>query len=137
MLFVIARDLVIGGGSRRREADALVPTVDGGPSAYARTLVRSYARINELDNATFVRTLGLVVKAASPHGRRWSGHAPVSSSAQAARVTVVTTYRIYADQRDALQRAALERRGSGSGRADASAILREVLDQAGLGSDAE
>lgn len=50
------------------------------------------------------------------------------------RSITVTTFRIYADQRDALQRAALERRGveSGSGRADASAVLRDLLDKAGM-----
>jgi len=50
------------------------------------------------------------------------------------RAIAVTTFRIYADQRDALQRAALERRGieSGSGRADASAVLRDLLDKAGV-----
>lgn len=50
------------------------------------------------------------------------------------RVITVTTYRIYADQRDALQHAALTRRGvaGGSGRADASAVLRELLDKAGM-----
>jgi len=54
--------------------------------------------------------------------------------AAARRAIAVTTFRIYADQRDALQRAALERRGveSGSGRADASAVLRDLLDKAGL-----
>lgn len=46
----------------------------------------------------------------------------------------VTTFRIYADQRDALQRAALERRDveGGSGRADASAVLRDLLDKADI-----
>lgn len=50
------------------------------------------------------------------------------------RIITVTTYRIYADQRDALQHAALKRRGveGGGGRADASAVLRELLDQAGM-----
>lgn len=50
------------------------------------------------------------------------------------RVIAVTTFRIYGDQRDALQRAALERRGveGGSGRADASAVLRELLDKLGM-----
>jgi hypothetical protein len=53
---------------------------------------------------------------------------------EARRAITVTTFRIYADQRDALQRAALERRGveSGSGRADASAVLRDLLDKAGM-----
>lgn len=52
----------------------------------------------------------------------------------AKRAITVTTFRIYADQRDALQRAALERRGveGGSGRADASAVLRDLLDKAGM-----
>ena len=50
------------------------------------------------------------------------------------RAITVTTFRIYADQRDALQHAALERRGveSVSGRADASALLRDLLDKAGM-----
>jgi len=48
----------------------------------------------------------------------------------------VTTYRIYADQRDALQRAALERRAGGAGgRADASALLREILDKVKITGD--
>ena len=52
----------------------------------------------------------------------------------AKRAITVTTFRIYADQRDALQRAALERRGAegGSGRADASVVLRDLLDKAGM-----
>jgi hypothetical protein len=48
------------------------------------------------------------------------------------RPVVVTTFRIFADQRDALQRSALDRRGSGAGRLDASAVLRELLDEAGM-----
>jgi len=54
--------------------------------------------------------------------------------AETKRAIAVTTFRIYADQRDALQRAALERRGEegGSGRADASAVLRDLLDKAGM-----
>ena len=50
------------------------------------------------------------------------------------RAVTVTTFRIYADQRDALQHAALARRGmgGGSGRTDASALLRELLDKAGM-----
>jgi hypothetical protein len=53
---------------------------------------------------------------------------------EARRAITVTTFRIYADQRDALQRAALERRRveRGSGRADASAVLRDLLDKAGM-----
>jgi hypothetical protein len=53
---------------------------------------------------------------------------------EAKRAITVTTFRLYADQRDALQRAALERRGveGGSGRADASAVLRDLLDKAGM-----
>jgi hypothetical protein len=48
------------------------------------------------------------------------------------RPIVTTTFRIFSDQRDALQRAALRDRAGGSGRADASAVLREVLDAAGM-----
>lgn len=50
------------------------------------------------------------------------------------RSMAITTYRIYADQRDALQREAMEQRDAagGSGRADASAILRAILDRAGM-----
>ncbi len=52
------------------------------------------------------------------------------------RLMAVTTYRIYADQRDALQRAALERRAGGAGgRADASALLREILDKVKITGD--
>lgn len=53
---------------------------------------------------------------------------------RAKRAIAVTTFRIYADQRDALLRAALKRRGmeGGSGRADASAVLRHLLDKAGM-----
>jgi len=56
------------------------------------------------------------------------------SSEGTKRAIAVTTFRIYADQRNALQHAALERRGieSGSGRADASALLRDLLDEAGM-----
>jgi hypothetical protein len=52
----------------------------------------------------------------------------------AKRTITVTTFRIYADQRDALQRAALERRGveGGGGRADASVVLRDLLDKIGM-----
>ena len=55
-------------------------------------------------------------------------------SEETKRVLTVTTYRIYADQRDALQHAALEQRGivGGGGRADASAVLRDLLDKAGM-----
>jgi hypothetical protein len=57
-----------------------------------------------------------------------------TSRRKAKRTIAVTTFRIYADQRDALQRAALKRRGEagGSGRADASAVLRDLLDTAGM-----
>lgn len=53
------------------------------------------------------------------------------------RAMTVTTFRIYADQRDALQRAALSRRDAegGAGRADASAVLRDLLDDAGMRGD--
>lgn len=44
----------------------------------------------------------------------------------------VTTFRIYRDQHIALQREALERREAGTGRIDASAVLREILDAAGM-----
>jgi len=45
---------------------------------------------------------------------------------------VTTTVRIYRDQRDALQQRAMKERTAG--RADASAVLRDVLDRAGLKS---
>jgi hypothetical protein len=50
------------------------------------------------------------------------------------RSITVTTYRIYADQRAALQRAALERReaSGATGRADASEVLRDILDEVGM-----
>jgi len=57
-----------------------------------------------------------------------------SSRAISERPMAVTTVRIYADQRDALQRAALDRRSGGVGRMDASAVLRELLDQVGMRS---
>jgi len=47
----------------------------------------------------------------------------------APRAQAVTTFRIYRDQLIGLQREALDRRAVGrAGRADASAILREILD---------
>jgi len=48
------------------------------------------------------------------------------------RAIVTTTVRIYRDQRDALQQRAMKERTAG--RADASAVLRDVLDRAGLKS---
>jgi hypothetical protein len=49
------------------------------------------------------------------------------------RSIVVTTVRIFADQRDALHQAAAERRARGeSARVDASAVLRDLLDRQGL-----
>jgi hypothetical protein len=56
------------------------------------------------------------------------------ASATQARRVITTTIRLYSDQRDALQRAALDRRAAEgtSGRPDSSALLRELLDQAGL-----
>ena len=46
------------------------------------------------------------------------------------RPIVTTTFRLYRDQLIALQREAFEQRASGTaGRADASAIIREVLDE--------
>jgi hypothetical protein len=43
---------------------------------------------------------------------------------------VTTTFRIYEDQRDALQQRAMQERTAG--RVDASAILRDLLDRAGF-----
>lgn len=49
------------------------------------------------------------------------------------RAVVTTTFRIYKDQLDALQRAALEKRARGeTTRNDASALLRQLLDDAGM-----
>jgi len=46
---------------------------------------------------------------------------------------ITTTYRVFEDQHAALQRAALDRRLGGEAvRMDGSAILRELLDQAGF-----
>lgn len=66
--------------------------------------------------------------------KKRSRQSTAASREETKRAIAVTTFRIYADQRDALQRAALERRGteSGSGRADASAMLRDLLDKAGM-----
>jgi hypothetical protein len=51
-----------------------------------------------------------------------------------ARTIHVTTIRIWKDQWDELQQRALDRRRASSegGRIDASAVLREVLDRAGV-----
>jgi hypothetical protein len=48
------------------------------------------------------------------------------------RALTVTTFRIYHDQLIALKREALKRKEAGAGRMDASAVLREILDQAGI-----
>ena len=50
------------------------------------------------------------------------------------RILVTTTYRVFQDQRDALQQAAIKRREEkgGRGRPDASALLRDILDKAGV-----
>jgi len=46
------------------------------------------------------------------------------------RILVVTTFRLYRDQLIGLQREALERRAQGAaGRVDASAVLREILEE--------
>ena len=46
------------------------------------------------------------------------------------RSVAVTTFRLYRDQLVALQRRALDRRAQGlPGRADASSVLRELLDR--------
>ena len=46
------------------------------------------------------------------------------------RPVAVTTFRLYRDQLVALQRRALDRRAEGlPGRADASSVLRELLDR--------
>ncbi len=101
------------------------PAID----THVRTRVREYLRAYELD---FFPSAGV----------SWQIMARVKRSPRsvrgrqegAQRAIAVTTFRIYADQRDALQRAALERRGveGGSGRADASAMLRDLLDKAGM-----
>ncbi len=48
---------------------------------------------------------------------------------EAERPMAVTTFRVYRDQLVALQRQALDRKAEGGGRADASLILRELLDR--------
>ena len=55
---------------------------------------------------------------------------PKTRGRPARREIVTTTVRIYKDQRDALQHRAMEQRTEG--RADASAVLRELLDRAGF-----
>lgn len=57
-----------------------------------------------------------------------------SSTSATTRKMHITTIRIWRDQWDALQRRALDHRAESgeSGRMDASAILREVLDRAGI-----
>ncbi len=57
-------------------------------------------------------------------GRRRAGAAQ-----SAGRTVAVTTFRIYRDQLLALKRLALDRTAEGGGRADASAVLREMLDR--------
>jgi hypothetical protein len=54
--------------------------------------------------------------------------APKRSKAE--RPIVTTTFRIYKDQRDALQQRAMQQRTAG--RVDALAVLRELLDRAGF-----
>jgi hypothetical protein len=54
----------------------------------------------------------------------------VAPAAGEARALAVTTFRLYRDQLIGLQREAFERRAVGTaGRVDASAILREILDE--------
>ena len=57
-------------------------------------------------------------------GRRRAGAAE-----SAGRPVAVTTFRVYRDQLVALKRLALDRTAEGGGRADASAVLRELLDR--------
>jgi hypothetical protein len=55
------------------------------------------------------------------------GRPPAQNAPQ--RPMVTTTFRIYRDQLVALQQSALQRKAEGApGRADASALLREILD---------
>jgi hypothetical protein len=54
----------------------------------------------------------------------------VPAAPAAGRPWATTTFRLYRDHLIALQREALERRAGGAaGRADASAVLRDILDE--------
>jgi hypothetical protein len=53
---------------------------------------------------------------------------PAPAPAEASARWAVTTVRLRADQWSALRRAALERAEAQGGKADASAVLRDVLD---------
>ena len=60
--------------------------------------------------------------------RRGASRSAVASNDD--RPVAVTTFRLYRDQLVALQRRALDRRAQGlPGRADASSVLRELLDR--------
>jgi len=55
---------------------------------------------------------------------------PAGGGEVAGRALTVTTFRLYRNQLIALQREAFERRARGAaGRVDASAVLREILDE--------
>lgn len=59
----------------------------------------------------------------------------MASSGAKPRLLVTTTFRLYQDQIINLQRIALDRRAGGApGRADASAVLRQLLDEHLTGS---
>jgi hypothetical protein len=57
-------------------------------------------------------------------------HAGAPKRSKGDRSMVTTTFRIYKDQRDALQQRAMQQRTAG--RVDASAVLRELLDRSGF-----
>ena len=67
---------------------------------------------------------GKKTPARTKKGRRRAGAAESAS-----RPVAVTTFRVYRDQLLALKRLALDRTAEGGGRADASAVLREMLDR--------
>jgi len=69
-------------------------------------------------------------RVAAPDRNARTARAGDPASAAGHRPLAVTTFRIFRDQLVALQRIALDRRLEGAaGRTDASAVLRDLLDQ--------
>ncbi len=61
--------------------------------------------------------------------RRKSSARRTTGAREAERPMTVTTFRVSLDQLVRLQRQALDAKAEGGGRADASAVLRELLDR--------
>lgn len=109
--------------------------------AYASTYVREYRDVSIVKFSTidlaYLSTRVLFVARATNSGDCVDmGKRPRTVPKQrGARTIHVTTIRVWKDQWDDLQQRALDRRRSSAagGRIDASAILREVLDRAGIG----